>query len=363
MTKRKNIPRRSHKIRKHRVMVFFKILGVGIIIGFFLGMIVEKNIEIKRIQEDKSTVSPINVKNKEKTVPSTSNNGEFEIETAKGDSIIAENFEETSTIEQVFIDNTVLSWREEWKYASYSKIHDEKVTLYYSNNSERKDITIAINAGHGTNEGSKIRTLCHPDGTPKVTGGSTAVGEKTAPAVSSGTTFLDGTEEAVVTLELAKVVKDKLLDEGYDVLMIREKSNCQLDNIARTVFANEYADCHIALHYDSTDYDKGFFYIGVPDVDLYRSMEPVASHWKVHNMLGESLLRGMKQNGIPIYGNGVVDLDLTQTSYSTIPSVDIEVGDRASDYSNDRLSDLSQGILQGVNFYFKNDMQSLIKNE
>lgn len=353
MAKRNNIPRRSKKIRKHRVIVFFKILGLGIIIGFFLGMIVGKNLERKHTYEEISTVYSVNNENQENTVSLSLDNNTEEMETSRKYDISEEDFERISTAEQLSPDDMILDWREEWKYADFSKIHDDTVTLYYSKKTERKDITIAINAGHGTNGGSNLRTLCHPDGTPKVTGGSTAVGEKTAPAVSSGTTFLDGTEEAVVTLELAKVVKDKLLEEGYDVLMIREKSNCQLDNIARTVFANEYADCHIALHYDSTDYDKGFFYIGVPDVDKYRAMEPVASHWKEHNLLGESILNGMKKEGIRISGKGVIDLDLTQTSYSTIPSIDIEVGDRASDYSDEKLDNLARGILRGVKYFFQ----------
>ena len=34
---------------------------------------------------------------------------------------------------------------------------------------------------------------------------------------------------------MAKILKDKLLAEGYDVLMIRESDDVQLDNVARTV--------------------------------------------------------------------------------------------------------------------------------
>ena len=57
----------------------------------------------------------------------------------------------------------------------------------------------------------------------------------------------NGTPEAAVTLELAMTIKERLLEEGCNVFMIREDSDVQLDNIARTVMANQYADCHIAL--------------------------------------------------------------------------------------------------------------------
>ena len=80
-------------------------------------------------------------------------------------------------------------------------------------------------------------------------------------AVSSGMTFSDGTAESKVTLQMAKILKEKLLAAGYDVLMIRESDDVQLDNIARTVIANNRADCHIALHWDSTTSNKGAFYM------------------------------------------------------------------------------------------------------
>lgn len=50
--------------------------------------------------------------------------------------------------------------------------------------------------------------------------------------------------------------------------MIRESDDVQLDNVARTVIANNAADCHIALHWDSTSSNKGAFYMSVPNVRL-----------------------------------------------------------------------------------------------
>lgn len=69
-------------------------------------------------------------------------------------------------------------------------------------------------------------------------------------------------------------MKDKLLAEGYDVVMIREEEDVQLDNVARTVIANNTADIHISLHWDSTTSDKGCFFMSVPDHRSYRAMEP-----------------------------------------------------------------------------------------
>jgi N-acetylmuramoyl-L-alanine amidase len=245
-----------------------------------------------------------------------------------------------------------IKWNADWKYASFSKINSDSVTLYKTASSSAKNKTIAINAGHGTKGGTSVKTQCHPDGSAKVSGGSTAKGATMATAVSSGTSFLDGTSEAYANLQLAIILKDLLLKNGYDVLMIRESSDAQLDNIARTVFANNNADCHIAIHYDSTETDKGFFFIGAIDVSSYKNMEPVKSHWKEHDDLGKALVSGEKAAGVKIHGQGYMGLDLTQISYSIIPSVDIEVGDRASDYSKTTQSKIADGILLGLDEYF-----------
>ena len=237
-------------------------------------------------------------------------------------------------------------------YASYSKIHTGKAVYYRSGSEGRKDKTVCVNAGHGTKGGSAVKTLCHPDGTAKVTGGTTALGATTAVAVSSGMTFADGTAESAVTLKMAKILRDRLLKEGYDVLMIREEDDVQLDNIARTVLANTYADCHIALHWDSTSSDKGCFFMSVPSDKTYRAMEPVASHWKSHNALGTCLIEGLRAEGNKIFSGGSMEMDLTQTSYSTIPSVDVELGDKASSHSDETLGRLADGLVRGIDSFF-----------
>ena len=47
-------------------------------------------------------------------------------------------------------------------------------------------------------------------------------------------------------------------------------------------------------------------------------------------------------------------MDLTQTSYSTVPSVDIELGDKVSDHSPAALDKLGNGLADGVESFFRN---------
>lgn len=254
-----------------------------------------------------------------------------------------------------YTDLQQITLNPDWEYADHSKINSGAAVLYLaSEESGRKGIVIGVNAGHGTAGGAKVKTLCHPDGSAKVTGGSTAAGTTEAAAVSGGMTFQDGTPEREVTLRMAQILRDKLLTSGYDVLMLRDSEDVQLDNVARTVICNNVADCHIALHWDSGDgknYDKGCFYILVPEA--LKNMEPVASHWQQHDTLGKDLVEGLREQGAMIYGKGHMSIDLTQTSYSTIPSVDMELGNAYSDHSDEVLEQLATGLLAGINTYFE----------
>lgn len=250
--------------------------------------------------------------------------------------------------EEVIPEDHAISWDSNWEYAEFSEIHSSDVNIYYSHAAERKDLIIAVNAGHGTKGGESVKTLCHPDGSPKVTGGTTSEGETKSMAISSGMEFNDGTEESKATLSMAILFKDALLDSGYDVLMIREEEDTQLDNIARTVYANNNADYHISLHYDGTESDKGAFYMSVPENESYRSMEPVASHWEEHNALGDALIEGLRSNDIKIFSSGSMEMDLTQTSFSVIPSIDMEIGDAVSDHSESAQSKFAQGMVKGL---------------
>lgn len=248
-------------------------------------------------------------------------------------------------------DGQLISLDDTWQYADHSAIHTGAAVLYRAAEN-RKDIIIGVNAGHGTSGGSSVKTLCHPDGSAKTTGGSTGAGATRAAAVSGGMTFQDGTPEKSVTLRMAQIFRDRLLAAGYDVLMLRDGDDVQLDNVARTVICNNVADCHIALHWDGDglSYDKGCFYISVPDA--LKSMEPVASHWQQHDALGAALIAGLQNQGAAIYKNGQMSIDLTQTSYSTIPSVDMELGNACSDHSDEALARLADGLTEGVNGYF-----------
>ena len=243
-----------------------------------------------------------------------------------------------------------VSLTSDMRFAEYSKINSGAAKLYRNHGGVHGSTVICVNAGHGTSGGENYKTLSHPDGTPKLTGGTNAKGAVNSTAISSGMDFNDGISEAKVNLKVALALRDILLARGYSVLMIREDGDQQLDNIARTVLANNCADCHIAIHFDSTGSDKGAFYMSVPDG--LKTMDPVSSTWQKSEAFGEALIGGLRGRGLKIFSGGSMDMDLTQTSYSTVPSIDIELGDKATDHGDAACSRFAEALADGVDAYF-----------
>ena len=251
------------------------------------------------------------------------------------------------------------SWEEEritlnpkWKFASFSKINSGHSILYRASYN-RKNIVVAVNAGHGTKDGALQKTFSHPDKSPKVTGGTNAAGSVESIAVSDGMSFNDGKTEAQVTLRTARLLKSILLKDGYDVLMIRDSEDTQLDNIARTVIANNNAKIHVAIHFDkdNKEEDKGAFFCSVPDGIKY--LPNVKKHWQKSDRLGVCLIEAIRDKELPVYESGRMDIDLTQTSFSTIPTVDIEIGNQFTVTSRAELKKRAQALAQGIENFLK----------
>lgn len=246
----------------------------------------------------------------------------------------------------------MIDFKEEWEFAGFSKIHTGQAVLYKAAGN-RKNKTVSVNAGHGTKNGSLEKTYSHPDKSPKVTGGTNAKGAVESIAVSSGMTFCCGLSEAEANLRVAFILRKLLLENGFDVLMIRDTEDVQLDNIARTVISNNYADIHIAIHFDGDGkkYDKGVFYCGIPD-ELKSLLKNVSEHSSKSERLGEYIIDGLRKAGMNVYGTGRSEIDLTQTSYSTIPTVDVELGNQYTIPDTASLEKRAVGILNGVQMYF-----------
>ena len=282
--------------------------------------------------------------------PTTHDSRAFVARTVQGGTVAGDSGSGANTA--ALANGTEIGLDSNWKYANFSKIHTGKAKFYKTTATNPNGIVITVNAGHGTSGGSSQKTQTHPDGTGKIVKGSTEAGAKMSDAIKVGMTFEDGATEAEINLKVALKLRDKLLAKGYNVLMIRETSDVQLDNIARTVIANNNSDAHIAIHYNSTTTGEGAFYMKVTDNGDYKKMDPVSRMWQQHDRLGESLLNGLQEKGITIRSKRGELSDLTQTSYSTIPSVDIELGDKATPHDDAKNDQMAEGLAAGVDKFF-----------
>lgn len=128
----------------------------------------------------------------------------------------------TEKIEQMIIEekqslyknNSKIALDLAWEYSEKSKINSG-CAIYFSALHNRKNFIVGLNAGHGTKGGTEVKTLSHPDGSPKVTGGTNAKGSIESYAISDGMSFSDGVKESIVTLQMARILKEKLINEVF----------------------------------------------------------------------------------------------------------------------------------------------------
>ena len=122
------------------------------------------------------------------------------------------------------------------------------------------------------------------------------------------------------------------------------------------VFSEYYTD-HLPASFHGTGdiYSSaavGALMNGMSVPDALKSMAPVSTHWKKHEALGHALIRGFKKTGYKIWEEGELDMDLTQTSYSTVPSVDVEMGNQCSSHTDTACKTAAKALLAGIKLYF-----------
>lgn len=124
------------------------------------------------------------------------------------------------------------------------------------------------------------------------------------------------------------------------------------ENSARSVWANNSADIHVAIHTDAKTYGPGW----------YRPSAKMAAHpnYSKHAAQSEKLGTTIENALETTLGmekftnrNGV----LTGYSYSTIPTAYIELygvqSKEMADFADTHIQEAAQGIVDGIDVYFK----------
>ena len=189
------------------------------------------------------------------------------------------------------------------------------------NNSDKNELTICIDPGHQKKGDSKLESVAPGSGNKKarVSQGTEGVGTKKA--------------EYVVNLEASLLLKNILIEKGYNVIMTRESNEVNISNSERAEIANKAkADMTIRIHCDSLkDNCKTGSSILIPSSKSNNTKSIYEESNKFANILKENLSKqGIKVNGI------FERDDITGFNWSTVPVVILEMG-FMSNYSEDKL--------------------------
>ena len=172
--------------------------------------------------------------------------------------------------------------------------------------------------------------------------------------------FDDKTPESVVNLRVASFLKKRLLEEGYNVLMLRDELITQLDVPAKSIIASNFANLMVSIHFDAAyyEYDKGAFYLSVPE-----KISSSVKTYQDNNNLGNTLITNLKSNGVNIFGKGVMPIDLMQWGYADgIPNTVVELGDAHSKIDDVSLDKYAKGLCKGIDSFCKENYGKFDRN-
>ena len=89
----------------------------------------------------------------------------------------------------------------------------------------------------------------------------------------------------------------------------------------------------------------------VPEDEL-KKLKNVKKHAAQSEKLGKCFVAALKETGLPVYKNGKMNVDLTQTSYSTIPTMDFELGNQCTATGMDSLEQRADAVVLAVKKFF-----------
>ncbi len=221
---------------------------------------------------------------------------------------------------------------------------DEKDTATLIN--PKSDILISIDPGHQSERVDMSATEPNAPGSSvmkmKATGGT--MGRFT------------GVPEYQLNLDISLQLRDRLEEEGYNVIMTREDNDTAISNMERAQMANEAgADISIRIHANGSE-DSGVS--GALSMVGSASNPYVGSLYQDSYALAKSVLEEYcKSTGMN--NQGVVETDtMTGINWSQIPVMILEMGYMTNQTDDNNMQDpeyqknMVDGIVTGINKYF-----------
>lgn len=239
-----------------------------------------------------------------------------------------------------------IQWNPSWKYANLSVVHDSSVSMTTPQNPNGK--VVCIDPGHGSIAASKVSTRAYPNGEAILTSGTNKAGSTTRTGASTGGQFVVGSRmtEAEATLKLGKIVKQKLLDKGYTVIMAREASDCNNDNIARMVYANNNAQMVVSLHFNDKSAQQNKRMMVLTPVAGSKDRENLVNNYQTIKATEAKFKEGFVNGGWGIKTD--TESDLAFFAYSSIPAVMCEMADFDDVLSDADFDTMANSVVAGI---------------
>ncbi|HDX9670087.1 TPA: N-acetylmuramoyl-L-alanine amidase [Bacillus cereus] len=176
--------------------------------------------------------------------------------------------------------------------------------------------------------------------------------------VTDGTTgIVTKKREAVLVLEMAFVLKEKLEAKGIQVLMTRTSQDVDMSNKERATFANDHkADLFLRLHADGSENpNQSGFAVLTPAEGSPYTKEIYAESLQI----SQTIVNKMRENQqVKVNGIKFRD-DLSGFNWSKVPGVLLELGFMSNPEEDKKLSDpqyvnsLLQSVTDSVDEYRK----------
>ncbi|EJV58679.1 hypothetical protein IEO_04302 [Bacillus wiedmannii] len=163
--------------------------------------------------------------------------------------------------------------------------------------------------------------------------------------------------EAVLVLEMAFVLKEKLEAKGIQVLMTRTSQNVDISNKERATFANDHkANLFLRLHADgSENSNQSGFAVLTPAEGSPYTKEIYAESLQI----SQTIVNKMRENQ-QVKVNGIkFREDLSGFNWAKVPGVLLELGFMSNPEEDKKLSDpqyvnsLLQSVTDSVDEYRK----------
>lgn len=177
--------------------------------------------------------------------------------------------------------------------------------------------------------------------------------------VTDGTTgVVTKKREAVLVLEMAFVLKEKLEAKGIQVLMTRTSQDVDISNKERATFANDHkANLFLRLHADGSENpNQSGFAVLTPAEGSSYTKEIYAESLQI----SQTIVNKMRENQqVEVNGIKFRD-DLSGFNWSQVPGVLLELGFMSNPEEDKKLSDsqyvnsLLQSVTDSVEAYRKN---------